>query len=70
MVARFQEEQGRPPGLSVVLVGDDPAHVKQLVEATRPPKASAERHARAANAGTVEQLPKPPAIEDDPGDPE
>jgi methylenetetrahydrofolate dehydrogenase (NADP+) / methenyltetrahydrofolate cyclohydrolase len=24
-VARFQEEQGRPPGLSVVLVGDDPA---------------------------------------------
>ena len=41
--------------LSTVLVGDDPGHVRQLVEATRPPKVSAERHARAVNAGTVEQ---------------
>ena len=41
--------------LSTVLIGDDPAHVRELIEATRPPKVSAERHARAVNAGTVEQ---------------
>jgi alkanesulfonate monooxygenase SsuD/methylene tetrahydromethanopterin reductase-like flavin-dependent oxidoreductase (luciferase family) len=41
--------------LSTALVGTDPAHVKQLVEATRPPKVSPERHTRAVNAGTVEQ---------------
>ena len=52
---------GREPGtisvshLSTVLVGNDPVHVKQLVDATRPRKLSAERHARAVNAGTVEQ---------------
>ena len=41
--------------LSTVLIGDDPAHVRALVDATRPPKVSAERHTRAVNAGTVEQ---------------
>lgn len=41
--------------LSTVLVGDDPAHVGKLVESTRPPRVSAERHARAMNAGTVQQ---------------
>jgi len=41
--------------LSTVLIGNSPAHVRELVEATRPPKVSAERHARAVNAGTVEQ---------------
>jgi alkanesulfonate monooxygenase SsuD/methylene tetrahydromethanopterin reductase-like flavin-dependent oxidoreductase (luciferase family) len=41
--------------LSTVLVGADPAQVRQLVESTRPPKTSTERHARAVNAGTVEQ---------------
>jgi F420-dependent oxidoreductase-like protein len=52
---------GRDPGsvsvshLSTVLVGGDPSQVRSLVEATRPPKTSAERHARAVNAGTVEQ---------------
>ena len=61
VLARHCEAIGRDPGtvsvshLSTVLVGDDPAQVKQLVEATRPPKVSAERHARSVNAGTVEQ---------------
>ncbi len=32
-----------------------PAQVRALVDATRPPKMSAERHARAVNAGTVDQ---------------
>jgi F420-dependent oxidoreductase-like protein len=41
--------------LSTVLVGADAAQVRQLVDATRPPKTSAERHARAVSAGTVEQ---------------
>jgi len=41
--------------LSTVLVGDNAAHVRELVDRTRPPKVSAERHARAVNAGTVEQ---------------
>lgn len=41
--------------LSTVLVGDDPTHVSALVESTRPPRVSAERHARSVNAGTVEQ---------------
>jgi F420-dependent oxidoreductase-like protein len=41
--------------LSTVLVGDDADHVRSLVESTRPPKVAAERHARAVNAGTVEQ---------------
>jgi len=41
--------------LSTVLVGTDAAEVRALGEATRPPKLSAERHARAINAGTVDQ---------------
>ncbi len=41
--------------LSTALVGKTPAEVKRLVEATRPPKLSAERHARFVSAGTVEQ---------------
>jgi F420-dependent oxidoreductase-like protein len=41
--------------LSTVLVGDDAGHVRALVEQTRPPKVTAERHARAVNAGTVDQ---------------
>jgi F420-dependent oxidoreductase-like protein len=41
--------------LSTVLVGDDAAHVRALVESTRPPKLSAERHSQAVNAGTIEQ---------------
>jgi alkanesulfonate monooxygenase SsuD/methylene tetrahydromethanopterin reductase-like flavin-dependent oxidoreductase (luciferase family) len=61
VLARHCEAIGRDPGtvsvshLASVLVGNDPSHVKHLVEATRPPKMSAERHARAVNAGTVEQ---------------
>ena len=31
------------------------AQVRELVDATRPPKVTAERHARAVNAGTIEQ---------------
>ncbi len=38
-----------------MLVGDDAAHVAGLVEATRPPRVSSERHARNVHAGTVEQ---------------
>ena len=41
--------------LSTVLVGDDPTQLRALVDATRPPRMSAERHARGVNAGTVEQ---------------
>ena len=41
--------------LSTVLVGDDAAHVRELVDSTRPAKVSAERHARAVNAGTIAQ---------------
>lgn len=58
---RHCEAIGRDPAtisvshLSTALVGADPTHVKQLVEATRPPKVSPERHTRAVNAGTVEQ---------------
>ena len=61
VLSRHCEAIGRDPAtisvshLSTALVGDDAAHVKQLIEATRPPKVSAERHARAVNAGTAEQ---------------
>jgi F420-dependent oxidoreductase-like protein len=61
VLAGHCEALGRDPAtvsvshLSTVLVGHDPAQVKHLVEATRPPKVSTERHARAVNAGTVEQ---------------
>jgi alkanesulfonate monooxygenase SsuD/methylene tetrahydromethanopterin reductase-like flavin-dependent oxidoreductase (luciferase family) len=41
--------------LSTVLVGADAAEVRRLIESTRPSKTSTERHARAVNAGTVEQ---------------
>ncbi len=41
--------------LGTVLVGDDLDHVGALVERTRPPRTSAERHARNVHAGTVEQ---------------
>jgi alkanesulfonate monooxygenase SsuD/methylene tetrahydromethanopterin reductase-like flavin-dependent oxidoreductase (luciferase family) len=41
--------------LSTVLIGDDAGHVRSLVDATRGRNVSAERHARAVNAGTVEQ---------------
>jgi len=61
VLSRHCEAIGRDPAtisvshLSTALVGDDARHVKQLVEATRPPKVPAERHARTVNAGTVEQ---------------
>ena len=41
--------------LGTVLVGDDPDHVGALVERTRPPRTSTERHARNVHAGTVDQ---------------
>ncbi len=41
--------------LGTVLVGHDAVHVAALVDATRPPRMSAERHARAVHAGTVAQ---------------
>lgn len=41
--------------LGTVLVGDDAAHVGTLVEATRPRRVGAERHARNVHAGTVDQ---------------
>ncbi len=41
--------------LGTVLVGDDPGHVADLVERTRPPRLSAERHSRNVHAGTVDQ---------------
>ena len=41
--------------LGTVLVGDDLDHVGALVERTRPPRTSTERHARNVHAGTVEQ---------------
>ena len=47
--------------LGTVLVGDDPAHVDRLVEATRPPRVGAERHARNVHAGTVDQHVAPGA---------
>jgi F420-dependent oxidoreductase-like protein len=58
---RHCAEAGRDPAeisvshLSTVLVGDDAAQVRSLVDQTRPPRVTAERHARAVNAGTVEQ---------------
>lgn len=58
---RHCAEVGRDPAevsvsqLSTVLIGDDPAHVKALVEQHRPPKVSAERFARDVAAGTIEQ---------------
>lgn len=58
---RHCEKLGRDPSsvsvshLSTVLVGEDAAQVRALVDATRPPKTSAERHARTVNAGTVDQ---------------
>ncbi|MCU1368260.1 MAG: Luciferase-like monooxygenase [Ilumatobacteraceae bacterium] len=55
--ARFERDPAEisVSHLSTVLIGDDPAHVRALVDSTRPPKVSAERHTRAVNAGTVEQ---------------
>lgn len=41
--------------LSTVLIGDDAAHVRELVERHRPPKVASERFARSVAAGTVEQ---------------
>jgi F420-dependent oxidoreductase-like protein len=41
--------------LSTVLIGDDAAHVRSLLDAARPSRMSAERYARSVNAGTVEQ---------------
>jgi F420-dependent oxidoreductase-like protein len=61
VLRRHCSEVGRDPStvsvshLSTVLVGSDPAEVRALVERTRPPRTSAERHARTVNAGTVEQ---------------
>lgn len=61
VLARHCESVGRDPAtisvshLSTALVGEDAGQVKQLVEATRPPKVSAERHARSVNAGTIDQ---------------
>jgi F420-dependent oxidoreductase-like protein len=58
---RHCADVGRDPAtvsvshLSTVLVGEDAAHVRALVDATKPPKVTAERHARTVNAGTVEQ---------------
>ncbi|MFN8020169.1 MAG: LLM class flavin-dependent oxidoreductase [Acidimicrobiales bacterium] len=58
---RHCAEAGRDPlevsvsQLSTVLIGDDPAHVRALVEQHRPPKVSAERFARDVTAGTVDQ---------------
>jgi F420-dependent oxidoreductase-like protein len=61
VLAEHCQAIGRDPAtisvshLSTALVGESPAEVKQLVEATRPPKVSAERHGRTVNAGTVDQ---------------
>lgn len=58
---RHCADVGRDPAeisvsqLSTVLVGRDAAEVRDLVAGTRPPRVSAERHARTVNAGTVEQ---------------
>ncbi len=60
-LGRHCQAIGRDPAtvsvshLSTVLVGEDATQVRALVDATRPPKMSAERHARAVNAGTVDQ---------------
>jgi alkanesulfonate monooxygenase SsuD/methylene tetrahydromethanopterin reductase-like flavin-dependent oxidoreductase (luciferase family) len=61
VLRRHCADLGRDPAtiavshLGTVLVGDDPAHVAALVETTRPPRTSAERHARSVHAGTVAQ---------------
>lgn len=61
VLAGHCEAIGRDPAtisvshLSTALVGAEPSEVKRLVEATRPAKVPAERHARTVNAGTVEQ---------------
>ena len=61
MLRQHCDDVGRDPAevsvshLSTVLVGDDIAQVRELVEATRPQRLSAERHTRAVNAGTVQQ---------------
>jgi alkanesulfonate monooxygenase SsuD/methylene tetrahydromethanopterin reductase-like flavin-dependent oxidoreductase (luciferase family) len=61
VLRRHCADVGRDPGevsvshLGSVLVGDDAAHVAALVDATRPPRSSAERHARRVHAGTVAQ---------------
>jgi alkanesulfonate monooxygenase SsuD/methylene tetrahydromethanopterin reductase-like flavin-dependent oxidoreductase (luciferase family) len=61
VLRRHCDDAGRDPAaisvshLSTVLVGDDGAHVRSLVEQTRPAKVAPERHARAVNAGTVDQ---------------
>jgi F420-dependent oxidoreductase-like protein len=58
---RHCADVGRDPAdvsvshLGTVLVGTDAMHVGALVEATRPPRISAERHARNVHAGTVDQ---------------
>jgi F420-dependent oxidoreductase-like protein len=58
---RHCADVGRDPSevsvsqLSTVLIGDDAAHVRELVERHRPPKVSAERFARDVAAGTIEQ---------------
>ena len=41
--------------LSTVLVGSDSAHVRELVETSRPERVAAERFARSVNAGTTDQ---------------
>ena len=43
--------------LSTVLVGDDTAQVRSLVELTRPQRVSAERHARTVNAAPSNNTP-------------
>jgi len=58
---RHCADAGRDPAavsvshLSTVLVGVDATHVRALVDATKPPRTSVERHGRAVNAGTTEQ---------------
>jgi F420-dependent oxidoreductase-like protein len=47
--------QVRVSHLSTVMVGGDAVQVRELVDLTRTPRMSAERHARAVNAGTVDQ---------------
>jgi F420-dependent oxidoreductase-like protein len=60
VLARHGAAAGRDPGtievthLGPALVGDDPAHVRSLVDALRPRRGTPERYAAVANAGTVE----------------
>lgn len=61
VLQRHCADIGRDPAsisvthLGTALVGDDPGHVAALVEATRPRRVGAERHARNVHAGTVGQ---------------